>query len=136
MKKKKNIKTFLRFFFWQIAIIIINIIIVIIIIIIKKNIDFCEDFDILFICFVEFFAFISFLEKEDWKEISKSKFEENLKKKFVCAVCFFAEFALSKNIHFDCEFCDSILIFSWFSTFEFVAFFVVFSTLKNFANEN
>jgi hypothetical protein len=54
----------------------------------------------------------------------------------VCAVCFFAEFALSKDIHFDCEFCDSTLIFSRFSASEFVAFLIFSSTLENLANEN
>jgi hypothetical protein len=54
----------------------------------------------------------------------------------VCAVCFFAEFALSKDIHFDCEFCDSTLILSRFFAFEFVAFLIFSSTLENFANEN
>jgi hypothetical protein len=54
----------------------------------------------------------------------------------VCAVCLFAEFALSKDIHFDCEFCDSILIFFRFSAFESVAFLIFLSTLENFANEN
>jgi hypothetical protein len=59
-----------------------------------------------------------------------------LKKKFVCAVCFFAEFALSKDIHFDCEFCDSTLILSRFSASESVASLIFSSILKNFANEN
>jgi hypothetical protein len=90
----------------------------------------------LFICFAEFFAFVSFLKEEDWEEISKSEFENILRKKFVCAVCFFAEFALSKNIHFDCEFCDSTLIFFRLSASEFVASLVVSSTLENLANEN
>jgi hypothetical protein len=54
----------------------------------------------------------------------------------VCAVCFFAEFALSKDIHFDCEFCDSTLILSRFSASEFVASLIFLSTLENFANEN
>ncbi len=43
---------------------------------------------------------------------------------------------MSKDIHFDCEFCDSILIFFRFSAFEFVAFLIFFSILKNLANEN
>ncbi len=59
-----------------------------------------------------------------------------MKEKFVCVVCLFAEFVLSKDIHFDCEFCDSILILSRFSASEFVAFLIFSSTLKNFANEN
>jgi hypothetical protein len=90
----------------------------------------------LFICFVEFFSSVSFLEEEDWKKISKLEIEKNLKEKFVCAVCFFAEFALSKDIHFECEFCDSTLIFSRFSASEFVASLIFFSTLENLANEN
>jgi hypothetical protein len=59
-----------------------------------------------------------------------------LKEKFVCAVCFFAEFALSKDIYFDCEFCDSTLIFFRLSVFEFVASLIFSSTLENLANEN
>jgi hypothetical protein len=59
-----------------------------------------------------------------------------LKKEFVCIACFFAEFFVLENVHFDCEFCDSILIFSRLSAFEFVTSFVVSSTLKNLANEN
>jgi hypothetical protein len=90
----------------------------------------------LFICFVEFFSSVSSLEEEDWKKISKFEFEKSLREKFVCAVCLFAEFVLSKNIHFDCEFCDSTLILSRFFVFEFVAFLIFLSTLKNFANEN
>ncbi len=54
----------------------------------------------------------------------------------MCAVWFLVEFALSKNIHFDCEFCDSILILSRLSASEFVAFLIFSSTLKNLANEN
>jgi hypothetical protein len=90
----------------------------------------------LFICFVEFFSSVSSLEEEDWKEISKSEFEESLRKKFVCAVCLFVEFAHSKNIHFDCEFCDSTLILFRFFAFVFVAFLIFLSTLENLANEN
>jgi hypothetical protein len=90
----------------------------------------------LFICFVEFFSSVSSLKEEDWEEISKSEFEKNLKEKFVCVICLFAEFALSKNIHFDCEFCDSILIFFRFSAFESVASLIFSSTLENLANEN
>jgi hypothetical protein len=59
-----------------------------------------------------------------------------LRKKFVCVVYLFAEFALSKEIHFDCEFCDSILIFSRFFASEFVASLIFSSTLENLANEN
>ncbi len=61
--------------------------------------------------------------------------EENLKEEFVCVVCFFAEFVMLKNVHSNCEFCDSTLILSRLSVFEFVASFVVSSTLENFANE-
>jgi hypothetical protein len=90
----------------------------------------------LFICFVEFFASVSSLKKEDWEEVSKFECEENLKKEFVCVVCFFAEFSVLENVHFDCEFCDSILIFSLLSVFEFVASSIFSSTLENFASEN
>jgi hypothetical protein len=131
--KKKEYKSVFEIF---LSTAIIAIIIVIIFIIIEKNVDFCEKFDILFIYFVEFFAFVSFLKEEDWKEISESEFEESLREKFVCAVCLFAEFALSKDIHFDCEFYDSTLIFSRHSASEFVAFLIFFSTLKNLASEN
>jgi hypothetical protein len=44
---------------------IIVIIVIVIIIIIEKDVDFCENFDILSICFVEFFASVSFLKEED-----------------------------------------------------------------------
>ncbi len=54
----------------------------------------------------------------------------------MCVVCLFVEFVLSKDIHFDCEFCDSILIFSRFFAFEFVASLIFSSTLENLANEN
>jgi hypothetical protein len=132
-KKSEKEKNYKNVFETLLSTIIIA---VIIIIIIEKNVDFCEDFDILFICFVEFFSFVSFLKKEDWEKVSKSEFEESLKKKFVCVVYFFVEFVLSKDIHFDCEFCDSILIFFRFSASESVAFLIFSSTLKNLANEN
>jgi hypothetical protein len=102
----------------------------------KKNVDCCKGIDILFICFVEFFASISSLEEEDWKEISELDSEQNLKEKFMCVVCLFIEFFVLENVHSNCEFCDSILILSRFSVFESVAFFVVFSTLKNSSSEN
>ncbi len=51
-------------------------------------------------------------------------------------VYFFIEFFVLENVHFDCEFCDSFLIFFLLFVFEFVAFFVVSSILKNFSNEN
>jgi hypothetical protein len=54
----------------------------------------------------------------------------------VCVVCFFAEFSVLENVHANCEFCDSTLIFSRLFMFEFVAFFVVSSSLKNFSSEN
>jgi hypothetical protein len=90
----------------------------------------------LIICFVEFFSSVLSLEKEDWKEISKSDFEENLKEKFVCVVCFFAEFFVLENVYFDFEFCDSILIFSLLFVFELMTSLIFSSTLKNSANEN
>ncbi len=77
-----------------IIVIIIIIVNIIIIIVIEEDIDFCEDFDILFICFVEFFASVSFLKEKDWKKISKFDFEKDLEKEFVCVVCFFAEFVV------------------------------------------
>jgi hypothetical protein len=90
----------------------------------------------LFICFVEFFASVSSLKKEDWKEVSKFECEEDLREEFVCVVCFFAEFSVFENVHFDCEFCDSILILSLLFVSEFVASSIFSSTLENFANEN
>ncbi len=86
------------------------------------------------LCWVFFICFV--FKKRKLKKVSKFEFEENLRKKFVCADCFFVKFALSKDIYFDYEFCDSILIFFRFSTFEFIAFLIFSSTLKNFANEN
>ncbi len=88
-EKEKNYKSVSETFLSTIIIEIIIVIIIIIIIIIEENVDFCEDFDILFICFVEFFSSVSSLKEEDWEEVSKSEFEKSLKKKFVCAVCFF-----------------------------------------------
>jgi hypothetical protein len=90
----------------------------------------------LFICFVEFFASVSFLEEEDWEKISKLDFEKVLKKEFMCVVYFFAEFVVFENVHSDCEFCDSILIFFRFSASCFVAFFAAFSILKSSAKKN
>jgi hypothetical protein len=90
----------------------------------------------LFICFVEFFASVSSLEKEDWEKVSEFECEEDLKKEFVCVVCLFAEFLVFENVHFDCEFCDSILIFFLLFVFESVAFSIFSSTLENLASEN
>jgi ABC-type phosphate transport system permease subunit len=65
-EKEKNYKNAFEISFsTTIIAVIIVIIIIIIIIIIEKDVDFCEDFDILFICFVEFFAFVSSLKEED-----------------------------------------------------------------------
>jgi hypothetical protein len=90
----------------------------------------------LFICFVEFLTSVSFLREENWKEVSKFESEKNLEEKFVCVVCFCVEFFLSKNVKFDCQFCDSILIFFLLLVFEFVAFSIFSSILKNFVSEN
>jgi hypothetical protein len=90
----------------------------------------------LFIYFVESFASVSSLRKKDWEEVSEFECEKNLKKEFVCVVCFFAEFSVFENVHFDCEFCDSILILSLLFVFEFVASSIFSSTLKNLASEN
>jgi uncharacterized integral membrane protein len=59
-EKEKSYKNVFEILFSTIIIAVI-----IIIIIIEKNVDFCEKFDILFICFAEFFAFVSFLKEED-----------------------------------------------------------------------
>ncbi len=122
-----------------IIIIIVNIIIIIIIIEedeYENCVNHLEDFDTLFICFVEFFASVSSLKEEDCEEVSKFECEEDLKEEFVCVVCLFAEFSVLKNVHFDCEFCDSILILSLLSVSEFVASSIFSSTLENFASEN
>jgi ABC-type phosphate transport system permease subunit len=63
-EKEKNYKNVFEIFLLTIIIEII-IVIIIIIIIIEKNVNFCEDFDILFICFVEFFSSVSSLKEED-----------------------------------------------------------------------
>jgi hypothetical protein len=144
-KKKKKEKIYKNVFEISlstsiIAIIIIIIIIIVIIIVEKNEYENCvnhfEDFDILFIYFVEFFASVSSLKEEDWKEVSKSEIEECLNEKFVCAVCSFAEFSVSKNVHFDCEFCDSILILSLLFDSESVASSIFSSILENLLNEN
>ncbi len=54
----------------------------------------------------------------------------------MCVVCLFAEFSVSKDVHFDCEFCDSILILSLLSVFEFVVSSIFSSILENIANED
>ncbi len=110
--------------------------VIIIIIIIEKNVDFCEDFDCLSICSVEFFDSLSSLREKDWEEISKFDFEKNLKEEFVCVACSFAEFSVFENAHFDCEFCDSFLILFLLSMSESIAFLIFSSTLENLANEN
>jgi hypothetical protein len=61
--------------------------------------------------------------------------EESLEEEFVCVVCLFVEFVVLENVHSSCEFCDSTLILSRLSVFEFVASLVVSSALKNLANE-
>jgi ACR3 family arsenite efflux pump ArsB len=68
-RKKENFKSVFENLL-SMSIIAIIIIIVIIIIIIEKNVyencvNHLEDFDILFICFVEFLAFVSSLKEED-----------------------------------------------------------------------
>ncbi len=136
-RKEENYKSVLIFSSTSIIAIIIFIVInIIVVIIIEEDVNCCEDFDILFICFVEFFAFVSFLREKDWKKISELDFEKDLKKKFVCVVFLFVEFAMLENVHFDCEFCDSILIFLRFSASCFVASFVVFSILKSSTKKN
>jgi hypothetical protein len=90
----------------------------------------------LFVYFVEFFAFVSFLKEKDWKKISKLDFKKNLKKKFVCVVCLFVEFVVFENVHSDCEFCDSTLIFFRLSASCFIALFAVFSISESSAKEN
>ncbi len=54
----------------------------------------------------------------------------------MCVVCFFAEFSVLENVHFDYEFCDSILILSLLFVSESVAFSIFSSILENLANEN
>ncbi len=68
--------------------------------------------------------------------MSEFECEEDLREEFVCVVCFFVEFSVLENVHFDCEFCDSILILSLLSVSEFVASSIFSSTLENFASEN
>jgi hypothetical protein len=78
---------------------------------------------------------LSSLKEEEWNEKLMFVCEENLKEEFVCVVCFFVEFVVLENVHSNCEFCDSTLIFFRLSVSEFVAFLVVSSTLENLANE-
>ncbi len=112
--EKKSYKNVFKIFFSTIIIKII-IVIIIIIIIIEKNecakyVDYFENFDCLSVCSVEFFDSLSILKKEEWNEDLKSHYENNLKEKLMCVVCFFVEFSMLENVHFDCEFCDSTLI--------------------------
>jgi hypothetical protein len=88
------------------------------------------------ICSVEFFDLLSSLKEEEWDEDLKSVCEKSLKEEFVCVVCFFVKFSVLENIHFDCEFCDSILILSLLFVSEFVASSIFSSILKNLASEN
>jgi hypothetical protein len=90
----------------------------------------------LFIYFVEFFAFVSSLKKEDSKEVSKLECEKDLREKFVCVVCFFVEFSVSKDLHSDCELCDSTAILFLLAVSEFVMSFVISSISEDFSNEN
>jgi hypothetical protein len=90
----------------------------------------------LFICFVEFFASVSFSKEEKRKKVLKFVCEESLKKEFVCAVCLFFEFFVSKNVHSDCEFCDSTLILFLLFVFESIVSFAVLSILENLASED
>ncbi len=136
-EKEKNYKSVLEI---SLSTTIIEAIIIITIIAEKDEYEDCahhrEDFDCLSICFVEFFDSLSFLREEDWKEISEFDFEKNLREEFVCVACSFAEFSVFENVHFDCEFCDSFLIFSLLSVFESVASLVVSSTLENLLSED
>ncbi len=139
-EKEKNYKSAFEILLSTTIIEIIIVIIIIIIIIIEKNeyeeyVNQLENFDCLFVCFVEFFDFLSSLKEEEWNEELMSVCEKSLKEEFVCVVCFFAEFVVLENVHSNCEFCDSTLILSRFSVSEFVASLVVSSTLENFANE-
>jgi hypothetical protein len=139
-EKKENYKSAFEIFLSTTIIEVIIVIIIIIIIIIEKNeyeeyVDHFENFDCLFVCSVEFLDFLSSLKEEKWNEKLMFVCEESLKEKFVCVVCFFAEFVVLENVHSNCEFCDSTLIFSRLFVSEFVASFVVLSTLKNFANK-
>jgi hypothetical protein len=138
-EKKKNYKNVFEIFL-STTIIEIIIVIIIIIIILKKNecanyVDHFENFDCLSVCSVEFFDSLSFLKKEEWKKNLESVCEKNLKEKFMCVVCFFAEFSMLENVHFDCEFCDSILILSLLSVLDSIVSFAVFFVLSDFANE-
>jgi hypothetical protein len=90
----------------------------------------------MFICFIEFFASVSFLKEDKWKEVLKLVCEKNLEEEFVCAVYFFFEFFVSKNVHSNCEFCDSILILSLLSLSESIVSSAVFSILQDFASED
>jgi hypothetical protein len=90
----------------------------------------------LFVCSVEFFDSLSSLEEEEWNEDLKSVCEKNLKKEFACVVCFFADFSMLENIHFDCEFCDSILILFLLYVLDSIISFAVFFVLSDFVDEN
>ncbi len=54
----------------------------------------------------------------------------------MCIVCLFVEFFVFENVHFDCEFCDLILILFLLFVSESVASSIFSSTLENFTNEN
>ncbi len=141
-EKEKDYKSVSEISFSTIIIeIIIIIIIIVIIIIIEKDeyedyVDHLENFDCLFVCSVEFFDSLPFLKEEEWDEDLKFVCEKSLKEEFVCVVCLFAELFVFENVHFDCELCDSILIFSLLFVFESVASSIFSSILENLASEN
>jgi hypothetical protein len=79
---------------------------------------------------------LSSLEKKEWEEDLESVCEKSLRKEFACVVCLFAEFSMLENVHFDCEFCDSILILSLLSVLDSIVSSVASSVLSDFTDEN
>jgi hypothetical protein len=140
-EKKEDYKSVFEIFLSTtiIAIVIIIFIIIIIVIVIiekdeyKNYVEHFENFDYLFVCSVEFFDSLSSFDEEKWDEDLEFVCEKNLRKELVCVVCLFAEFSVLENVHFDCEFCDSILIFSLLFVSEFVASSIFSSILENLA---
>ncbi len=63
--------------------------------------------------------FIFRRKREKLKDFSKFHFEKNLREEFVCVACFFVEFFVSKDEHSECEYCDSIFVFSVLSVESF-----------------
>jgi hypothetical protein len=93
------------------------------------------------ISIIYLFILLNFLIRcRFWKKKIEKRYQNSILKRIwkknSYVVCFFAEFFVSKNVYFDCEFCDSILILFLLFVSEFVASSIFSSILENLVNEN